>query len=45
MDEDLELLFVTTEDLLDATKHNMRLESWPETDRIMASGYTPGNRS
>ena len=20
------------------------LESWPETDRIMASGYTPGNR-
>ena len=20
------------------------LESWPETDRIMARGYTPGNR-
>ena len=20
------------------------LESWPETDRIMASGYTPGNQ-
>ena len=21
-----------------------RLESWPETDRIMARGYTPGNQ-
>ena len=31
MDEDLELLFVTTEDLLDATKHNMRLETGPES--------------
>ena len=20
------------------------LESWPETDRIMARGYTPGNQ-
>ena len=24
---------------------DVALESWPETDRIMASGYTPGNRS
>ena len=23
---------------------NLRLESWPETDRIMARGYTPGNQ-
>ena len=22
----------------------MALESWPETDRIMARGYTPGNQ-
>ena len=29
------------DDKMTSSKH---LESWPETDRIMARGYTPGNQ-
>ena len=36
--------FDRIEGILTATHEiRRRLESWPETDRIMARGYTPGN--
>ena len=31
-------------DAMVGTALDQRLESWPETDRIMARGYTPGNQ-
>ena len=40
----LPVVVVNPRQVRDFARATGTLESWPETDRIMARGYTPGNQ-